>query len=72
MLHVICGSYTFMRFNFRDHHFDTQERKRLVGRQKGGTILKDRNSLQKGSLGVRYESARCNQAKILPTVKMGI
>ena len=57
---------------FSDHHFDASQRRRLPGRQKTGTILTDRNSLLKGSLGVRWERARCDQSKLLPTVKMGI
>lgn len=55
-----------------DHHFDTQLRKRVCGIRKEGTVLTERNSLQKGSLGIRWEKARCDQSKILPTVKMGL
>eukprot|EP00105_Crassostrea_gigas_P040772 XP_019924920.1 PREDICTED: uncharacterized protein LOC109619408 [Crassostrea gigas] len=55
---------------FRHNHFDTQLRKRVCGKRKEGTVLRAK-SLQKGSLGVRLEKARCDKPKILPTVKTG-
>uniref|UniRef100_K1RDG6 Uncharacterized protein n=1 Tax=Magallana gigas TaxID=29159 RepID=K1RDG6_MAGGI len=54
----------------RHNHFDTQLRKRVCGKRKEGTVLRAK-SLQKGSLGVRLEKARCDKPKILPTVKTG-
>ena len=59
-------------FLFRDHGFDTPDRKRTKGRVKCGTVSRGRNDLQKGALGVRWEKARRNEAKMLPTKKMGI
>jgi hypothetical protein len=32
----------------------------------------DRNSIQKGALGVRWEKARRNDSKMLVTSKMGL
>ncbi|VDI34312.1 Hypothetical predicted protein [Mytilus galloprovincialis] len=57
---------------FSNHTFDSAGRKRLNGRKREATISTDRNALCKGELGIRWEKARCNQAKLLPTVKMGI
>ncbi|XP_060571176.1 uncharacterized protein LOC132729422 [Ruditapes philippinarum] len=56
----------------KDHPFDTEARRRLPGRRKEGTISTDRTALQKGALGVRWETARCNLSKQLPTKLMGL
>ncbi|XP_052820581.1 uncharacterized protein LOC128246428 [Mya arenaria] len=56
----------------RNHHFDSAQRARVCGSKKVGTISTERNALHKGALGVRWEKARCNQSKLLPTSKMGI
>ena len=58
--------------SLRDHFFDTHERKRVLGKKRVGTISTGRNDIEKGSLGVRWEKARLNQAKMLPTKRMGI
>ena len=55
-----------------DHVFDSEARARTKERAKTNTISTDRNAIQKGALGVRWEKARCNQSKLLPSVKMGI
>ena len=52
--------------------FDTKERARGKGRKKEETISRDRNAVQKGTLGVRWEHARRNDSKLLPTMRMGI
>ena len=57
---------------FRDHVFDTPERKRLAGRQKCSHVSMELNAIMKGQLGVRWEKARNNYAKMLPTMRMGI
>lgn len=57
---------------FRNHTFDSAGRKRLNGRKREATISTDRNALCQGELGIRWEKARCNQAKLLPTVEIGI
>jgi len=43
-----------------------------VGKWKYGHVSPDRNAILHGSLGVRWERARCNMAKILPCRRMGI
>ncbi|WAR09987.1 hypothetical protein MAR_035063 [Mya arenaria] len=47
----------------RNHAFDEQRR----GVHKQGTVSMDRNALQKGTLGVRWERARRNESKMLIT-----
>ncbi|XP_045207597.2 uncharacterized protein LOC123559660 [Mercenaria mercenaria] len=56
----------------KSHTFDMPERGRLAGKNKCSTVSLDRNSLQKGSLGVRWEKARTNESKMLPSQRMGI
>ncbi|KAJ8316747.1 hypothetical protein KUTeg_005693 [Tegillarca granosa] len=56
----------------RDHFFDSEERKKVDGKQREGTVSQKRNAILKGTLGVRWEKARVNESKILPTRKMGI
>jgi hypothetical protein len=45
---------------------------RLKGRTKESYISTDRNSIQKGTLGIRWEKSRINESKILPSRKMGL
>ncbi|XP_052233224.1 uncharacterized protein LOC127846086 [Dreissena polymorpha] len=52
----------------KDHFFDH----RKGSKKKGGTVDMDRNSIQKGALGVRWEKARRNDSKMLVTSKMGL
>jgi hypothetical protein len=47
------------------------EKRRVIGKQKEGGISMDRNAVQKGSLGVRWEKARPNESKIPSFRKMG-
>ncbi|XP_045165130.1 uncharacterized protein LOC123529028 isoform X1 [Mercenaria mercenaria] len=56
----------------KSHTFDMPERGRLAGKNKYSTVSLDRNSLQKGSLGVRWKKARTNESKMLPSQRMGI
>jgi len=35
-------------------------------------VSTDRNAVQKGSLGVRWQKARLDESKLLPTKKMGL
>ena len=56
---------------FRDHSFDSSQRRGAVGKKKEGTVSTDINAVQKGSLGVRWETARVNESKILPFRKLG-
>ena len=58
---------------FRDHSFDSEERRRVRGRTKESYISTDtgRNSIQKGTLGIPWEKSRINESKILPSRKMG-
>jgi len=44
----------------------------MKGKQKEGVIKRERNAIQKGTLGVRWEKARRNEGKMLLTKKMGI
>lgn len=57
---------------FRDHQFDLAGRKRLRGRKKPDHIATDRNAVQRGTLGVRWEKARLDYSKMLPTKRMGL
>lgn len=57
---------------FRNHFFDTEERTRVKAKKKEACISRDRNALLKGTLGVRWEKARINQSKMLPTDRMGL
>ncbi|KAH3896650.1 hypothetical protein DPMN_020828 [Dreissena polymorpha] len=36
------------------------------------TVSRDRNAIQKGTRGVRWERARRNDSKLLPTIRMRI
>ena len=45
---------------------------RVRGRTKESYISTDRNSTQKGTLGIRWEKSRINESKILPSRKMGL
>jgi hypothetical protein len=45
---------------------------RIRGRTKKSYISTDRNSIQKGTLGIRWENSRINESKILPSRKMGL
>ena len=56
----------------RDHFFDTESRKRTKGKQKEGFVSTERNAVLKGSLGVRWEKARLNEAKLLPSQRMSL
>ncbi|XP_060558593.1 uncharacterized protein LOC132718911 [Ruditapes philippinarum] len=56
----------------KDHPFDNPERRRLPGRRNRDHIPTDRNALQRGTLGVRFEKARCNMSKMMATDRMGI
>lgn len=56
----------------RDHFFDSADRVRVKSKRKEATVNTDRNAVRKGSLGVRWEGARRNDSKLLPTVRMGI
>ncbi|KAJ8309058.1 hypothetical protein KUTeg_013932 [Tegillarca granosa] len=56
----------------RDHFFDTKERSRKEKKNKGETVSTNRNAVQKGTLGIRWEKARLDESKILLTKKMGI
>ncbi len=59
-------------YNDSDHAFDSPERKRLPGRKRIDHVATERNAVQKGALGVRWEKARTNYSKMLPTKRMGI
>ena len=54
-----------------DHQFDSCERK-TKGKKKEGTINTDRNAVQRGALGVRWETAQRNENKLLKTLRMGL
>ena len=43
-----------------------------MGKGRLGTVSVKRNVVLKGSLGVRWEKARVNESKMLPTKRMGI
>lgn len=43
-----------------------------MGKNRVGTVSTKRNDTEKGTLGVRWEKARPNLSKMLPTKKMGI
>ncbi|XP_045210554.2 uncharacterized protein LOC123561958 [Mercenaria mercenaria] len=55
-----------------DHQFDRPERISIQGKKKYATLSTGRNAVKRGSLGVRWEGARRNESKLLPTVRMGI
>lgn len=59
-------------FSIRDHYFDSKERRRVVGKNRVGTVSTKRNDTEKGTLGVRWEKARPYLSKMLPTKIMGI
>ena len=63
---------THVHLSYRDHAFDGPDRKRKKGRRKEAYMVESRNAVEKGSLGVRWESARRNDSKLLPTSRMGI
>ena len=65
--HVLIHNYYC-----RDHFFDHQERKRLKGKKKEAVMSFERNAVERGTLGVRYEKARRNESKLLPTDRMGL
>ena len=44
----------------------------IKGQNKYGIVSTNRNAVQKGSLGVRWEGARRNESKILLSDKMGL
>ena len=44
----------------------------MKGRKREETVAKNRNAVLRGLLGVRWEKARRNDSKLLPTVRMGI
>ena len=46
--------------------------KRLKGRRNREQVPIERNAIERGSLGVRWEKARCNMSKMLSTKRMGI
>ena len=75
MLH---GHFNMMMFSrdylypCRDHFFDKQERKRLRGKKKEAVMSFERNAVERGTLGVRYEKGRRNESKLLPTDRMGL
>ncbi|KAH3842956.1 hypothetical protein DPMN_116462 [Dreissena polymorpha] len=56
----------------RDHAFDLPGGRRLLGRKKVDHVATERNYVQKGALEVRWEKARTNYSKMLPTKRMGI
>ena len=56
---------------YSDHPFDLMERRRVIAKQKEGGISMDRNAVQKGSLGVRWEKARPSESMIPLFRKMG-
>ncbi|WAQ98499.1 LOW QUALITY PROTEIN: hypothetical protein MAR_022872 [Mya arenaria] len=66
-----CGKTKPSNIITKNHHFDTTKLARISGFKTFGTISTERNSLQKVALGVRWERARCNQAKLLPTSTNG-
>jgi hypothetical protein len=45
---------------------------RIRGRTKKSYISTDRNFIQKGTLGIRWENSRINESKILPYRKIGL
>ena len=55
----------------RDHFFDKQERKRLRGKKKEAVMSLERNAVERGTLGVRYEMGRWNESKLLPQTEWG-
>lgn len=59
-----------LTYNDSDHAFDLHRRKRL--RKRIDHVATERNAVQKGALGVRWEKARTNYSKMLPTKRMGI
>ena len=65
------NSYKYYLY-FRDHSFDSEERRRVRGRTKESYISTDRNSMEKGTLGIRWEKSRIKESKILPSRKMGL
>lgn len=70
---VHVDSYVLLKIHyFRDHFFDTKERIRVHGRKKEECVSKERNAVQRGSLGVRWEKSRRNDSKLLPTTRMGL
>ncbi|CAC5359140.1 unnamed protein product [Mytilus coruscus] len=52
--------------------FDEKPRTRVKGKRKEGQFDRDRNAVLKGTLGVRWETARRNEGKMLLTKKNGI
>lgn len=57
---------------FRDHDFDKLGRLRVKGKSKEARIDSARNAVERGSLGVRWETARRNESKLLPTFRLGL
>jgi len=55
-----------------DHFFDSSARCRTSKKLHGSTVSTDKNAVQKGSLGVRWQKARLDESKLLPTKKMGL
>ena len=60
-----------LTYNDSDHAFDLPGRKRLSGRKRIDHVATETNAVQKGALGVRWEKARTNYSKMLPTKRMG-
>ena len=57
---------------YRDHFFDSDERRRTKGKAKEGFVSTGRNAVLKGTLGVRWEKARINQSKMRVDRRMGL
>ena len=65
-------SYNRHFFNLRDHEFDDPGRLRVKPKAKEATIDPSRNAVARGALGVRWENARRNESKLLPTLRLGL
>lgn len=70
LIKTFCTAYIVIYS--RNHAFDMPQRRRLAGRKNEGHISTERNATMKGTLGVRFEKARTNYSKMLPTKRMGL
>lgn len=57
---------------FRDHDFGNVGRRRVKAKAKEAKMEHNRNAVERGSLGVRWETARRNESKLLPTYRLGL
>ncbi|KAH3778749.1 uncharacterized protein LOC127844555 [Dreissena polymorpha] len=58
--------------DIRDHEFDNPRRLRVKPKAKEAKMDSSRNAVARGTLGVRWDCARRNESKLLPTYRLGL